>query len=347
MSNGSTMAKSGGLAALVVGCAFAASSQAAVLLPSKGGFSGYVNLGVGYADVKSNTLASIMKGNVELGKEQIDNLYGSPDNESSALPAVNFELSYTFDESRTQLFIGNLLEDFIRFDSSTILGVRQEVGSAGLIGASLLTTSIATEVWSDPYLTDAKRDDTDRTGSGYRLYWQQIMGSGLEVRYSTKEVDIDKERSGESLNLSSAQRKLLQRDGDNDRLDLYYEMQFNGQRHLVTPNLGYIDQDRDGEAMSNDGYSFAVNYVYTPGSRWRYVLNANYADLDWKKTNPIYRIKDSADRYGLSATVFFNDPFGLEKWALNGTAAYFEEDHDINFYDTSVTLFSVGMFRKF
>jgi hypothetical protein len=335
------------VAALLLGCTLAASSQAAVIIPTKGGFSGYINLGLGVADVKSNTLAGVLSGNVDLGKKKIDNLYDSPGSESSALPSANFELSYTFEKSRTQLHVGNLLEDFIRFDLDTILGVRQEIGSAGLVGASLLTTSVATEVWSDPYLTDANRKDTDRTGNGYRLYWQQIMGSGLEIRYSTKKVDIDNERSGQSLGLSAAERQLLNRNGDNDRLDLFYEFNSGDKRHLVTPSLSYIDQDRDGDAMSNDGYAVGLNYVFKANDRWRWVFNASYADLDWKEANPIYDKKDSADRYGGSVTVFFSDPFGLKKWALNGTAAYFEEDHDINFYDSEVTLFTIGMFRRF
>ncbi len=350
MSRSPTILKPAGsvsAAALLLGCTLAASSQAAVIIPTKGGFSGYINLGIGAADVKSNTLASVMSGNIDLGEKKIDNLYDSPGSESSALPSANFELSYTFEKSRTQIHIGNLLEDFIRFDLDTILGVRQEIGSAGMIGASLQTTSLATEVWSDPYLTDANRKDTDRTGTGYRLFWQQIMGSGLEIQYSTKEVDIDKERSGESLNLSPAERHLLNRNGDNDQLNLTYEFEFDAKRHLLAPRLTYFDQDRDGDAMSNDGYGGSVNYVYSPNNRWRWVFNASYADLDWKEANPIYDKKDSADRYGGSVTVFFNDPFGWKHWSLNGTAAYYEEDHDIDFYDTEVTLFMIGMFRKF
>ena len=204
-----------GTAALALGCAFVASTaQAAVIIPTKGGFSGSFNLGVGGVEVESNMLSSIAGGNIDIGDKIVDNLNDSPDSNSKAIPTINFELSYTFESTRTQLHIGNLMEDFLSFDSTTLLGVRQDIGNAGLIGASVQASSLAAQVWRDPYQTGTKRKDTDRTSTGGRLYWQQIMGSGLEIRLTASEIDIDKERSGNSLNLTKAQRKRLDRNGD-------------------------------------------------------------------------------------------------------------------------------------
>jgi len=332
----------------VAAFAFTATTQAAVIIPDKGGFSGYFNLGVGGVSVKSNMLASIMSGKVDVGNKVVDNLSDSADSsEGGAIPTLNFELSYTFASTRTQLHVGNLLEDFLRFDSSTIAGVRQDVGKAGLVGASVQSTSIDTQVWSDPYLTDAKRKDTDRTSKGFRVYWQQIMGSGLELRYSTSEIDIDKERSGQSLALTDAQRKLLDRNGDVDQFLMSYEFSSDNGNHVVTPALTYVDRDLDGNAMANDGGSASLNYLYKHDDRWSYVLNATYGDFDWKEANPIYAEKDSSTNYGVSGTVFYARPFGWKDWSFNVTAGYFEEDHDLDFYDTEVGIVSMGMFRKF
>jgi hypothetical protein len=337
-----------GTAALALGCAFIASTaQAAVIIPTKGGFSGYFNLGVGGVEVESNMLSSIAGGNIDIGDKIVDNLNDSPDSNSKAIPTINFELSYTFESTRTQLHIGNLMEDFLRFDTSTVAGVRQDIGNAGLIGASVQASSLASQVWRDPYQTGTKRKDTDRTSTGGRLYWQQIMGSGLEIRLTASDVDIDKERSGNSLNLSKAQRKLLDRNGDVIKANMYYEFISDDDRHTVTPGLGYIDRDLDGEAMASDGGNASLNYIYKYNDSWRWVFNASYADLDGKKSNPIYGETDSATSYGISATFFYSEPFGWKKWAFNGTAGYFDEDHDIDFYDTSVGIVSIGMFRKF
>lgn len=221
------------------------------------------------------------------------------------------------------------------------------MGRAGQVGASYRGTSIATEVWRDPYLTDAKRQDTDRTSQGFRVYWQQIVSTGFELRYTYSEIDIDKERSGQSLALSPEQRQLLDRNGDIDRFALLYEFASEDKKHIVTPQLTYIDRDLDGNAMSNDGGRASVNYIYQHNKTWRWVVNASYANFDWKQANPIYNGKDSADSYGATLGMFYTGAFGLENWTFNATVGYFEEDHDINFYDTEVSVFTLGMLRRF
>jgi hypothetical protein len=347
-NRGTTVKTLAGATALALGLGLATTGSAAVIIPDKGGFSGYFNLGVGGVDVESNMLASIMNGNIDIGKKTVDNLSDSPKgSENAAIPTFNFELSYTFESTRTQVHIGNLLEDFLRFDSSTIAGVRQDVGNFGLVGASVETTSVDTQVWSDPYLTGAKRKDTDRTGKGFRVYWQQIGKSGLELRYTAKEIDIDKERSGESLALSPAQRKLLDRNGDTERFDMFYEFSSDDKRHIVTPALSYSDRDLDGEAMANDGGAASVNYIYQYDKRWRYVFNASYSDMEMKKANPIYGVKDKYNSYGASVTMFYTEPFGWKDWAFNTTVGYFEEDHDLDFYDSSAGVVTMGMLLKF
>lgn len=337
-----------GIAALVMGCTLAASTQAAVIIPTKSGFSGYVNLGAGGVSVKSNMLASIMSGNIDIGDNKINSLNNSPNSSNGgAIPVINFELSYTFASTRTQVHVGNLLENYLTMDTTTILGVRQDVGKAGLVGASIRATTIDTEVWQDPYLTGAKRKETDRTNNGFRVYWQQIMSSGLEMRYTYSDVDIDKERSGASLALTDEQRKLLDRNGDVDRFSLLYEFASDDKRHIVTPQLTYIDRDLDGEAMANDGGSASVNYIYQYDKKLRWVFNASYSDLDWKEKNPIYDYKDSADSYGVSASFFYTGAFGLKDWTFNATAGWYEEDHDIDFYDSEVGIIAIGMLRRF
>jgi hypothetical protein len=341
-------AASSSIAVLAAGCLLAASTQAAVIIPQKGGFSGYVNVGAGAVDVETNMISTIASGNVDVGGETIKDLNSSPGSESAAIPTINFELSYTFEKTRTQVHIGNLMEDFLSFDMNTSAGVRQDVGNWGIIGASVQATSLVTDVWRDPYETNTKRKDTERTNKGARVFWQQIGSSGLELRYTYSEVDVDKERSGDSLDyLTTAERKSLDRNGDIDRYEAMYEFRAHDDRHLITPGLMYTKQDRDGDAMSNDATGISLNYIYIQSEKWRYVFNAGYADLNYDDVNPIYGEKDGGERYSGSATVFYSAPFGLKKWALNGTVGWFQEDHDIDFYDASVGMFSIGMFRKF
>ena len=87
MSQGARLS---GATALAVGFTLAASTQAAVIIPEKSGISGYVNLGAGGLSVKSNMLASIISGKVDLGDKTVDSLNDSPDNsKGGAIPSVN------------------------------------------------------------------------------------------------------------------------------------------------------------------------------------------------------------------------------------------------------------------
>lgn len=322
-------------------------AAAVTVIPEKPGFGGYVNMGGGAVEIESNLLAKAANGIVDVGDPVIDDIESAPDGESAFIPTFNFELSYTFESSRTQLYVGNLLEDFLTFDLSALAGIRQEVSNVGVVGLALVSTSLSTDVWEDPYQSGVKRQDTERTAEGYRVNWGRVFDSGLELEYSSKSIDIDRERSGEGLGLSDAQRRLLNRNGDLNRLQLSYEFQLEGGRHIVTPGLVYRDSDRDGDAMANDGYGATLNYIYRHDERWRWVFNASWQTLDYSEVNPVYDARDDADNYGFSATVFYSAPFGWKPWALNVTAGYFEQDHDIDFYDTSVAAVTVAMFRSF
>ena len=338
------------LSVLILGSTLCASAYSMAPIPKESGFSGFINLGAGVAGVESNMLAKTLRGNLDLSDESISDINTGPDKETSALPVFGMELTYTFADTRTQIFFGNRLEDYIRFDLSTRAGVRQEIGTAGIIGANALITAIATEVWEDPYATNTKREATDRTANGYRLNWGRVFGTGLELRYTSRENDLDKERSGEALIsdgvISSTESKLLDRNGDTQIIDTRYTFNWGEGRHIITPGITYTNYDLDGAAMAYESYGVNVNYIYSI-NRWRFVVNAGYADLKRDQVNPIYGKKADAQQYGSSLTTFYASPFGLKGWMANASVIWFEENNDVNFYDTSLQMVSVGMLKRF
>lgn len=325
----------------------AAGPHAATLVPQKGGVGGFVNLGGGALAIESNLIASLANGFADTSDEIVDSLDESPDEETTGIPTVNFEFSYTFAEARTQVYVGNLLEDFLTLDLSARAGIRQEVGRLGILGAAYLRTSASTDVWSDPYAVGVRRQDTEYFAEGIRLNWDRVLGSGLEIAFTSKSLDVDNERSGQSLGLGPAEAGLLDRNGDLRRLDLGYELLRDNKRHILTPGIFYRDADLDGNAMANDGYGFNLNYIYLHSERWRWVFNFSYQDMEYDAINPVFGQQDDAERLGASATAFYASPFGWKNWTLNVTAGVFREDHDIDFYDTSVNVATVGFFRQF
>ncbi|MEE4659937.1 MAG: DUF2860 family protein, partial [Halieaceae bacterium] len=253
----------------------------------------------------------------------------------------------TFAESRTQIYVGNLLEDFLTLDLSARAGVRQDIGNLGIIGAAYVRTSAATEVWSDPYAVGVKRDETELVAEGVRLNWDRVLNTGLEVAFTSKSLELDRERSGLSQNLSPADVGLLDRNGDLHRLELGYEFLRDNKQHILTPGIFYRDADLDGDAMANDGIGVNLNYIYLHNARWRWVFNLTYQDMEYDTVNPLFGEQDDAQRFGASAGVFYSAPFGWKNWSLNLITGFFREDHDIDFYDTSVSVATVGFFRRF
>lgn len=328
--------------ALALVCGSAA--QAIPTIPEGGGWSGHINVGVGIGTSESNMLAGI--GPVDLGDDRIPDLSQDPDSKDVALPLVQFEAAYTLADSRTQFYLGNHLVDFLNFDLETTLethlGIRQEVGPVGRVAISLLATPMATDVWKDPYFTGGKRSNTERTSSGIRFAWDDILSFPFEFQWTAKKINIDDEESGQSLDLDPSERRLLRRQGDVNRVRLDYRWRIND-RHQLVPGIGYVDFGLDGDAMAESGPSVHLKYLYDSGGSWRFAGRLYYEDLNSDEVNPIYARKRDVESVGMALTAYYDKPFGWNRWTANAAFSYFSQDNEIDFYDASISMFSVGM----
>lgn len=322
-------------------------AQAVPEIPQDSGWNGHINLGIGAASSESNMLASL--GPFDLGDDTISSLDEDAGSEDFILPLAQFELGYTLAGSQTHFYVANQEAEFLNFDMETTLetyiGVRQGIPGIGRVDFALGASSLPTDVWEDPYEVGVARSNTERTTSGIRLAWGDIMETPLEIVLNFKEIDIDAELSGDSLSLSGNDQRLLRRKGNVNRIDLGYRWRIN-ERHSLTPGLGYVDHDLDGDAMAQDGVALQLRHIYDRG-RWRLASSLFYEDLESDETNPIYGDEQQTDSLGGAVTFFYGKPFGLENWTGNATLGYFEKDSNIDFYDSSFAVFSIGLFRRF
>jgi hypothetical protein len=120
----------------------------------------------------------------DLSDKKTDSLDDSPNSESTVIAMAPFSLEYTFASTRTQLFLGTDLTDLIRFDYSQQIGVKQGIGTFGILQGDILFSGIPAKVWKDPYVVDMNRDDTSRESTGARLVWDSIFGSHLQLQYT-------------------------------------------------------------------------------------------------------------------------------------------------------------------
>jgi len=341
-----TMSLIGKIFLACVLCVWASAAFAVEPIPKESGFTGFMNVGGLYVDVKSNMIA----GNnlADVGKKEINSIYKSPSSETDFMPMFNFEFRYTFADTRTQIYAGNALEDFLRFDLTAQAGARQEMADSSVVGASFVFSAIPTEVWKDPYMANQSRRETDRSSQGLRLIWGNILDANLDLRYTWREIEIDDERSGTlgGLGLTPAQIALLDREGNHHRVELLYKWDF-GDRHYVVPALEYHKFDLDGDAMANNRYGVQLTYGYK-GDQFSLVANGSYLYADYDKTNPIYNKGREDDIYGGSLTGFWHRPFGMPKgWSLVASVMGFKGDANIDFYDTDVVGTSLSVFYRF
>ncbi len=318
-------------------------------IPAESGFSGFLSIGGGYNRVKSNMIAGNTFGDV--GHQSVDSLTDSPDAKSSGSLQFNYDLRYTFAGTRTQIFLGTALEDALRYDTATQLGVSQELPGKNLVAAGFLFSTIPTEVWKDPYVLYYKRSKTDRTSTGFRVAWDRIFGSELQLQYSYRNIDIEDEYSGYFSGLNPVQIGLLDRNGEAQRADVLYRFFFDNKKHVIIPSVTYFDYNLDGDAMSNDGFDFQLSYGYN-GDVISLVVNGFIGYADYDKRNPIYGKTQKDDHYGASLTAFYHKPFGwqapfFKKTSLYFKTGYLESDSNIDFYDTEIFTAGAGLLFRF
>ncbi|WAC46456.1 DUF2860 family protein [Pseudomonas sp. SL4(2022)] len=331
------------LVCVAIGSAMALSAQAHDKIGEKDGLTGYGFLGVSTSLMETNTTATI--GGTDVGDRRIGSLTRSPDSQGYGGLVPAFNLTYTFAGSRTQIFGGTELEDFLSQDSTFGLGVRQGAGSLGNLRVSLLAGT-RSEVWQDPYVVNASRRKTDRKSSGVRLGWEHILESDFAVTLSNRKIKLDDELSGTALGLTAAQSKLLVREGNQKKADLSYRWMPNA-NHVLIPTISVIDYDLDGEAMAMKGTQLELNYAYLGLQDWELIASGLVGSLESNKTNPIYGKKQELDRMGVSLGATYKEPFGLKDWKASATLNYGQEDSNIDFYNTRIKSLTVGMLYSF
>jgi hypothetical protein len=331
----------------IVAVGIAPASMAIEPIPSTPGWRGFVLGGIGYTDVNSNLVAG--NGLVEVGRPKISSIFQDPRSDSAVHPVFTGEVNYTF-ASGWQAFFGTSLEDIVTLDSAAQLGVRREVGDLGIVQGGMLLSAVPVEVWSDPYAENVERKTTDRDSRGLRLQWDRIMGSGAELTFSWRDVQIDDEQSGEGVTSVACDtdcQQMLRRSGDFYALNASWLFRLGeGRNHLVRPMLRYIWDDSEGAAVAGDGWRAQLSYAYaTPG--YTVVATGAFGQRNRDEANPLYGRRTDANQSALELTCFYRLPIEGGRWQAVGGLLWGDDDSDVNFHDSEVTSASLGVMYRF
>ena len=230
----------------------------------------------------------------------------------------------------------------------TQLGARKDLGSAGILQGGLLFSGIPTQVWADPYAEGVQREETDRDSTGLRLQWDRILGTALELTFSYRDISIDTERSGEgvtSVACDAACQDLLRRDGDQyTSTRPTCSVLGEGQRHLVRPMVRYTIDDREGDAISGDGYRLQLSYVFL-GQGYTVASNVAYGGTSQDARNPIFGRTDS-DGFVVDTTLFYRLPIESGRWQAVGSVLWGEGNSDVAFHDNEIFMINAGVMYR-
>ena len=327
-----------------IGGAAALPGIAATRVATEPGFSGYLGLSVSSFRVSSNLIAG------DIGNDEITNLEDSPRSQTASNLSPDLAFTYTFDNLSTEVYLGSSVEDFIRFDFTTALGLRHQISGTGVFELASLRSPSPTEIWADPYVTGVERDETDREVNGIRLGWGAIMDSGFDLRISKRDNEVDQENSGAALlaasTISVLEQQSLVRDGDVESTSLTYNWD-RGKGQKLSLTASYLRHDLDGEAMSFDGVSLLLTNVTAFSQRFRLATNLLLGRFQHDAENPVFDEKNDKNLGAVTLTLFVSEPFGASGWIANATLGYANQANAIDFYDTSLSLLRVGMLYRF
>ena len=172
------------------------------------------------------------------------------------------------------------------------------------------------------------------------------MGTGLEIRVSTREIDIDDEESGTGLGLTAAEIASLDRNGDQNTLNVSY-LFGDSKTSKFLVGVSSTEADLDGDAMSYDSTSFELTWLYTPDKALKVVTNLAVGSRDYDEVHPVFSEKADTDFIGFSVTGFFPGLWGFKDWVPNALLVVGRDDSYVSFFDSEVTIVGFGFLNRF
>lgn len=335
--------------AIALSCAGAVHVAAHAIepIPETPGWGGFFTAGVGYIELRSNFVAG--NGLIDIGDPTFRSLDSGPRRDGSFAPLITGELNYSFGGG-WQAFFGTSLEDAVTLDGVTQFGARKDLGAGGVFQAAYLFGGIPSETWEDPYAEGVVRKRTDRDSAGFRLQWDRIMSTGLELTFTYRDLSIDNERSGSGVTSVACDvlcRNLLRRDGEQYTIDASYLFRLGAAgNHLVQPRIRYRRESRDGRALAGDFYSLQLSHVYV-SQRYTLASNVSYGELRRNAINPLVRVRTDADRYLIGTTLLYRLPAIGRGWQAVAGVLWGVDDSISRFHDNEAFLVNVGMLYRF
>lgn len=306
----------------------------------KAGFSGEVSLLALIVGSDSN-LSTISDD-----RRNANTLDSKGDMETEVIPGLLGSLSYTFgDTLEQQLFVGTSREDLAVGALALEAGYQFRFDSGTKLSFAYLPTLLKEKVWSDPFIVNANRTETDSKGNAYRVQIKQLLGSPVSIDLAYAKADIESETSGQYLGLSPAEQQTLERDSDNYYAEVSYR-QFLGKGLGVTPVLSYLRADADGDSMAFDQVGAKLSY-FSFASRHKIVASIDFKAANYDAQHPVFNQTREDRQTSLFVAYEYPNIFAMPALSFVSLNGFSYRDSNIDFYQEKQFLTSVGLTYHF
>ncbi|MGF1847740.1 DUF2860 family protein [Vibrio lentus] len=318
-----------------------ASPSYAALAPSEG-FSGNMTFLTGFTANSSNL--DVGQSNHQ---SQTD-LMSSGATEANGMVAILGSMQYTFGAlNHKQIFLGTSRDDIITGTLAFEIGYRQQLESGMVIDFSILPTLISGEVWDDPYAVDSKREETDLTGNVVRMQLSKMMGTNFNIDMAFGESDVKKENTGlKGLDLTDEERALMTREREYFYLKSGYQYFLKDGSGILTPSINVFSSNSEGNALSFLSVGAEVNLAKRFGNHGL-AFTINAAKRDYDKENPIFNKTREDKDFGAFIAYEYANIFDAKNWSLVSLLGAKTTTSNIEYYQSSQYVVSVGVDYKF
>ncbi|MCC4815500.1 hypothetical protein BCU85_19040 [Vibrio lentus] len=318
-----------------------ASPSYAALAPSEG-FSGNMTFLTGFTANSSNL--DVGQSNHQ---SQTD-LMSSGATEANGMVAILGSMQYTFGAlNHKQIFLGTSRDDIITGTLAFEVGYRQQLESGMVIDFSILPTLISGEVWDDPYAVDSKREETDLTGNVVRMQLSKMMGTNFNIDMAFGESDVKKENTGlKGLDLTDKERALMTREREYFYLKSGYQYFLKDGSGILTPSINVFSSNSEGNALSFLSVGAEVNLAKRFGNHGL-AFTINAAKRDYDKENPIFNKTREDKDFGAFIAYEYANIFDAKNWSLVSLIGAKTTTSNIEYYQSSQYVVSVGVDYKF
>ncbi|WP_135384767.1 DUF2860 family protein [Vibrio tasmaniensis] len=318
-----------------------ASPSYAALAPSEG-FSGNMTFLTGFTANSSNLDAG------QSNHQSQTDLMSSGATEANGMVAILGSMQYTFSAlNHKQIFLGTSRDDIITGTLAFEVGYRQQLESGMVIDFSILPTLISGEVWDDPYAVDSKREETDLTGNVVRMQLSKMMGTNFNIDMAFGESDVKKENTGlKGLDLTDEERTLMTREREYFYLKSGYQYFLKDGSGILTPSINVFSSNSEGNALSFLSVGAEVNLAKRFGNHGL-AFTINAAKRDYDKENPIFNKTREDKDFGAFIAYEYANIFDAKNWSLVSLLGAKTTTSNIEYYQSSQYVVSVGVDYKF